>query len=115
MAQRQRVGERSSGMTAVTVRLDSGMKSQFDELCSQFGMSVNTAFNIFVNAVVTSRKIPFEIKGRQREKSMDGLQAWKEIRAMAEAGKFPELTLDEINEEIRLAREERKAREMASL
>lgn len=101
--------------TAVTVRLDSGMKSQFDELCSQFGMSVNTAFNIFVNAVVTNRKIPFEIKGRQVEKSMDGLQAWKEIRAMAEAGKFPDLTLDEINEEIRLAREERKAREMASL
>jgi hypothetical protein len=30
---------------------------------------------------------------------------------MAEAGQFPDLTLDEINEEIRLAREERAARE----
>ena len=37
--------------SAVTVRIDSEMKSQFDELCAQFGMSVNTAFNIFVNAV----------------------------------------------------------------
>jgi hypothetical protein len=30
---------------------------------------------------------------------------------MAEAGQFPDLTLDEINEEIRLAREERAAKD----
>ncbi len=30
---------------------------------------------------------------------------------MAEAGQFPDLTLEEINEEIRLSREERAARE----
>lgn len=47
--------------SAVTVRLDPEMKAQFDKLCAEFGMSVNTAFNIFVNAVVRKRKIPFEI------------------------------------------------------
>ena len=49
--------------SAVTVRIDSEMKSKFDKLCEQFGMSANTAFNIFVNAVVRSRSIPFTIKG----------------------------------------------------
>ena len=34
---------------------------------------------------------------------------------MAEAGLFPDLTLDEINEEIRLAREERAEREKAKV
>ncbi len=49
--------------SAVTVRIDSEMKSQFDELCEQFGMSANTAFNIFVKAVIRSRSIPFAIRG----------------------------------------------------
>lgn len=40
---------------AMTVRLDAQMKAQFDSLCEQFGMSANTAINIFVNAVVRSK------------------------------------------------------------
>ena len=36
--------------------------------------------------------------------------AFKEIRAMAERGEFPEMTLDEINEEIREVRRLRKER-----
>ena len=38
---------------------------------------------------------------------MSGLEAFREMRKMAERGKFPEMTLEEINEEIRQAREER--------
>ena len=38
---------------------------------------------------------------------MSGLEAFREMRKMAESGKFPEMTLEEINEEIRQAREER--------
>jgi len=30
--------------------MDAGIKAQLEELCSQFGMSVNTAMNIFANA-----------------------------------------------------------------
>ena len=96
--------------SAVTVRIDSEMKSQFDELCEQFGMSVNTAFNVFVKAVVMSRKIPFEIKASPKVEPMSGIEAFREIRKMAESGQLPDLTLDEINEEIRLAREERSQR-----
>ena len=36
--------------------------------------------------------------------------AFKEIRAMAERGEFPEMTLDEINEEIREVRRLKKER-----
>lgn len=46
---------------SMTVRMDAGIKAQFEKLCSQFGMSVNTAMNVFANAVVRKRKIPFEI------------------------------------------------------
>ena len=95
---------------SMTVRMDSGIKAAFDALCAQFGMSANAAMNIFANAVVMQRKIPFEIKAAPEDNSMGGLEAFREIRRMAESGQLPELTLDEINEEIRLAREERRAK-----
>ena len=91
---------------SMTVRVDSKQKKLFDELCSQFGMSANTAMNVFVNAVVRNRCIPFEISAPLEEKPVDGLAAFYKLREMAEQGQFPEMTLDEINEEIRLAREE---------
>ena len=92
----------------MTVRMDSQLKQQFSDLCNEIGMSVNTAINVFINAAVKTRGIPFEIKASQKVESMSGLEAFQQIRQMAESGKFPEMTLDEINEEIRLAREERR-------
>ena len=74
--------------SAVTVRIDSELKTQFDALCEQFGMSANTA-------------IPFVIKG-----SPSAVDLFMQQRNAAELNKEPELSLDEINEEIRAAREE---------
>lgn len=93
---------------SMTVRMDSGLKRSFDSLCSQFGMSANTAMNIFAKAVVQRGKIPFEIRGDKpvAEEVNDGLKAFRAIRAMAEAGAFPEMSLEEINEVIRAARKE---------
>ena len=56
----------------MTVRVDSKQKQIFDQLCSEFGMSANTAMNIFVNAVVRSRRIPFEISAPQENEPVDG-------------------------------------------
>ena len=91
--------------SAVTVRLDSKMKSEFDELCEQFGMSANTAFNIFVKAVIRSRSIPFTIRGTRSDQP-SALNLFMKQRKAAENSQEPEMTLDEINAEIRAAREE---------
>lgn len=95
---------------SMTVRMDAGIKAQFEALCNQFGMSVNTAMNIFANAVVRRRMIPFEIKAAPEDRPMSGLEAFRVLRAEAEKNGLQEMTLDEINEEIRLAREERQAK-----
>ena len=100
--------------SAVTVRIDSEMKSKFDELCSQFGMSANTAFNIFVNAVVRSRSIPFPIRGSKAE-TPNAVDLFLQQRRMVENSQEPELTLDEINAEIRAAREERRKKQQETL
>ena len=93
----------------MTVRMDSGIKTAFDALCAQFGMSANAAMNIFANAVVMQRRIPFEIKAAEDD-SMGGLEAFWALRAEARKNGLQDMTLDEINEEIRLAREERRAK-----
>ena len=97
--------------TAMTVRMDNQQKVQFDRLCEQFGMSANTAINIFVRAVIRSRSIPFPIKDNEEEDmTAKARESFNRIRAAAERGDTPELTLDEINSEIREVRRLRKER-----
>ena len=88
----------------MTVRMDSQLKASFDALCAEFGMSANTAMNVFANAVVQQRCIPFIIRSGKD----DFLDAFRELRTRAEAGLTPEMTMEEIDEEIRQARAERK-------
>lgn len=100
--------------TAMTVRLDSKVKAQFDALCEDFGMSANTAFNIFVKAVINTGSIPFAIEKKDRTRE-EAKQALEDLHKAALAREEPEMTLEEINEEIRLCRAERKARLQATL
>lgn len=95
---------------SMTVRMDSKIKTAFDALCNQFGMSANAAMNIFANAVVMQRRIPFEIKAPEVKDSNKGFEAFWALRAEAEENGLQDMSLEEINEEIRLAREERRAK-----
>lgn len=95
--------------SAMTVRIDSQMKSRFDELCNKFGMSANTAINVFVNAVVRTQSIPFSISTTEETPGARAMKAFQHTRQSINRNEA-EMTLDEINEEIRLARAERKAR-----
>lgn len=45
----------------INFRMDSDLKKDMEETCSDMGMSMTTAFTIFARTVVRERKIPFEI------------------------------------------------------
>ena len=47
--------------TNVNIRMDSNLKQQFEAFCSDMGMSMSTAFNIFARKAVREYRIPFEI------------------------------------------------------
>ena len=91
--------------TAMTVRIDNQQKAKFDSLCEQFGMSANTAINIFVRQVIRLRRIPFIISATAIDEDLraKAIQTIREIRE--DAKNRPELTLDEINAEINTVRE----------
>lgn len=47
--------------TNISIRMDSGLKAQADELFAELGMNISTAFNIFVRQAVREGGIPFDI------------------------------------------------------
>lgn len=47
---------------SVNIRMDEDLKKQFDNFCSDVGMSMTTAFCIFAKTVVREHIIPFEIR-----------------------------------------------------
>lgn len=96
---------------SMTVRMDAQLKQNFDALCSRLGMSANTAMNVFANAVVQTQGIPFRVGIYKHDYEDETLRDFRQYKAKLATNDRPELTLDEINEEIRLAREERAARE----
>lgn len=87
-----------------SVRMDESLKRQFDALCADFGMNATTAFNVFARAVVRERKIPFEIQANEEVNRASGMQAFLALREQAKANGVQDLSLNEINEEIRQAR-----------
>lgn len=93
--------------TTFSVRMDEVLKKQFDGLCQEFGMNASTAINVFARAVVKQRKIPFEISAPETDITREGAtQAFKTLRAQAKDNGIADMSLDEINKEIRLARME---------
>jgi len=49
-------------MTSINVRVDEQVKERFGGLCEEIGMSVSTAFNVFMKAALRENRIPFELE-----------------------------------------------------
>lgn len=47
--------------TNMTFRMDSEVKAQMSAICAQLGMTTSTAFNVFANAFVRAKGMPFAV------------------------------------------------------
>ena len=97
------------GQTAFTIRMDTDIKKRFDELCKDFGMSANTAFNIFARAVIKQERIPFDVESENQAKLQRAWEAMERMRASAAANGIEDMSMEEIEEEIKSARLSRRA------
>jgi len=90
-------------------RCDKQLREDCVAIYSALGMDLNTAFRMFMERTRIVRGLPFPAV--LPEKTITGEEALAIFNKMRdEASDVPEMTLDEINEEIRLARAARKAR-----
>jgi len=96
----------------MTVRTDANLKAVFTSLCEEFGMSANTAMNVFMRAVAETKAIPFTI-GRKLDPREQFGRALDAAHAAAIERNAPELTMEEIDAEIAACRAERYAKRNA--
>ena len=70
----------SGSTTNISIRMDSELKEQADELFSELGMNLSTAFNIFVRQSLREGKIPFEISlGRPNTETLAAMREAERI------------------------------------
>lgn len=50
-----------SNTTNISIRMDKTLKDQAEQLFSEMGMNMTTAFTVFVRQTLRQGKIPFEI------------------------------------------------------
>ncbi|HQA87868.1 MAG TPA: type II toxin-antitoxin system RelB/DinJ family antitoxin [Candidatus Dojkabacteria bacterium] len=87
-----------------SVRMDAILKREFEELCNEFGMNMSTAINVFARAVVREKKIPFEIAAPKELTRESLMSSFLEERERLGKTETSDISMDEIDEEIRKAR-----------
>lgn len=95
--------------STISIRVESSIKEKFDAMCEAFGLTTSAALNIFMKTVIRERRIPFEIRvDNEAERLSKRLQAIESLRASAIEKGLADMTLDEINAEIKASRDERR-------
>ena len=77
-------------MANVTIRLNSDDKAEFSRICEKIGLSVSTAFNVFVKTVIKEEKIPFELSAKDRDDfySEANIRHLEELKRLDDAGQL---------------------------
>ncbi len=81
--------------TLINFRIDENTKKQLEEICNELGITMSTAFNMFVKKVIREKRIPFEV-------SIDPFYSETNINAINESikqlkeGKVITKTMDEL-------------------
>lgn len=90
-------------------RSDKELREDCVAIYEALGMDLNTAFRMFMERTRMVRGLPFPaVLPETRMTKAEAKKAIDDIRE--EAADLPEMSLDEINEEIYAVREERRAR-----
>jgi DNA-damage-inducible protein J len=91
--------------TTVTIRVDEDVKRRFEEFCTDVGINMSVAVNMFIRASLREKRIPFQIEASTPSY---GLTLLREMRSEAEERGF--MSDEEIEAEIQAAKSNIKAR-----
>lgn len=95
----------------MTVSMDSRRQEQIERFCAISGLSRKQTFNEMMDMWERLVYIPWIEFIEQEEKRRKAREGFNAIRAKAERGEYPDLTMEEIIEEIAKARAEKRQKE----
>ena len=87
----------------VQFRIDENSKIQAIIICNKLGIDLQTYMRMCISRLISNNGIPFDMV--LNDKPSKATQALFEMGKISEENGNSEMSLDEINEEIRLARE----------
>ena len=93
-------------MAVLQVRVDDDLKNQASAIYNELGIDLSTAIRMFLKRTVLERGIPFDTK--LDDVTVKGILAIERMRTISKQNGNSNMSLDDINEEIKLAREESK-------
>ncbi len=98
----------------IQFRVDKDLKQEVADICDALGTDMPTVFRMCMKQIQIVRGIPFSTKLPETVVTRsEARNAFDQLRQ--EAAGAPEMSLDEINEEIAAARMEKKNRKAADL
>ena len=98
----------------LTVRVDEGVKREFDSFCENVGINPTSAINMFIRTVLRNRALPFIVTDSTAEEQNNQIiltrmkNAVQAMREQSMANGNADMSLDEINAEIAACRQERR-------
>ncbi|MCQ2799935.1 MAG: type II toxin-antitoxin system RelB/DinJ family antitoxin [Bacilli bacterium] len=66
-------------MTLINVRIEDDLKKEAETILNEMGLNMTTAINVYLKAIVRTRKIPFEIMAPNAQKEDLSKSLEKEI------------------------------------
>lgn len=86
--------------TSINIRMDADLKRRFEAFCSDVGMTMTTAFNVFACKAVREHRISFEISGDvPNAETVEAIQEVKRMKANRDIGKTYS-NVDQMMEEL---------------
>ena len=95
-------------MALLQIRVDEELKNQANAIYKEIGIDLSTAVRMFLKKSVLEGGIPFDTKVDQL--TLNAILSVDRMRTVSGNNGNSEMSLDEINEEIKLARKERKTK-----
>lgn len=87
--------------SSLSIRMDENLKREFSALCDSIGMTMSTAFCIFVKKSVAEQRIPFDVTTNDPFYSASNIAHLEKIISDVKSGKahFAEHELIEADDE----------------
>ena len=93
-------------MALLQIRVDEELKNQANAVYNEIGIDLSTAIRMFLKKSVLEGGIPFDTKIDQS--TLKAILAVDNMRTTSENNGNSEMSLDDINKEIKLARKKNK-------
>ena len=73
--------------TSISIRMDSGLKEQTENVLDQFGLNMTTVINMLFHQIVTEQAVPLSLSLRSKGYIAEGLELAKADRVAGYVGR----------------------------